>query len=122
MKHRANSSFSGFANAITNNTNPADSYAYYLPLGTDMPGGSRPTCNQCLKDTMLIYTSFASNKTQPLSQTYVAAAQQVNIGCGPNFVNATVATTTSGGMSSVPGHGALGATVALLMALATLLL
>ncbi|KAI9775267.1 MAG: hypothetical protein M1839_001319 [Geoglossum umbratile] len=78
-----------FANAITNTTNTADSYVYFLPLGITLPGGARPTCNSCLQSTMAIYAAFAGNTTQPLSGTYVSAAQQINIGCGPNFVNAT---------------------------------
>lgn len=80
----------GFANAITNTTSTSDAYPYYIPLGVALPGGSRPTCNQCLKQTMGIFATAASNATQPVSQTYGNAAQQINIGCGPDFVNDTV--------------------------------
>jgi hypothetical protein len=34
-----------FANAVTNTSSPTDSYPYYLPIGQDLPAGSRPTCN-----------------------------------------------------------------------------
>jgi len=81
---------SGFANAITNTTSTSDAYPYYIPLGVALPGGSRPTCNQCLQKTMGIFATAASNATQPVSQTYGNAAQQINIGCGPDFVNDTV--------------------------------
>ncbi|KAI9727611.1 MAG: hypothetical protein M1834_008051 [Cirrosporium novae-zelandiae] len=84
-----------FANAITNTTNTADSYIYYLPLGTTLPGSSRPTCNQCLRDTMALYTNYASNGTQPLSGTYNAAALQVDLGCGPTFANDSVPITSA---------------------------
>ena len=46
---------------------------------------------------MGIYAGAASNKTQPLSLSYVDAAQQINQYCGPNFVNGTI-----------PGVGASG--------------
>ncbi|KAH0538678.1 hypothetical protein FGG08_004753 [Glutinoglossum americanum] len=69
-----------FANAITNASSAADSYVYFLPLGVSLPGGARPTCNSCLQRTMATFSTFAANATQPLSGTYVAAAQQINIG------------------------------------------
>jgi len=34
-----------FANAVSNTSSPTDSYSYYLPVGQDLPAGSRPTCN-----------------------------------------------------------------------------
>lgn len=79
-----------YAGAITNKSSVADSYPYYLAVGNDLPGSSRPTCNTCLQTTMAVFNPFAGNSTQPLSKTYVKAAQQINIGCGPTFVNSTV--------------------------------
>jgi hypothetical protein len=38
---------------------------------------------------MAIFSAFASNATQPVSQTYNAAAAQLDLGCGPSFVNKT---------------------------------
>ena len=40
---------------------------------------------------MKIFNEAASNKSQqPLLDTYPAAAQMVNVGCGPGFANQTV--------------------------------
>ena len=79
-----------FASAITNALSPSDSYIYYLPLGVSLPGGARPSCNQCLKDTMAVFQQGARDANQPVSATYVDAAQQIDLGCGPAFVNVTV--------------------------------
>lgn len=83
-----------FANAITNSSNPTDSYPYYLPIAITMPGGSRLTCNSCLRDTMHTFWTYTGNKTQPISHTYAAAASQVNIQCGPHFVNESVSASS----------------------------
>lgn len=91
-----------YANAATNTTNTAvtgDSYPYYLPLGQSLQPGTRPTCNKCLQDAMAIFSSFAGNTTQPISKTYNAAAAQIQIGCGPSFVNKT-ATPLKGAAST----------------------
>ncbi|KAL9604030.1 MAG: hypothetical protein Q9219_000792 [cf. Caloplaca sp. 3 TL-2023] len=81
-----------FANAITNASSPTDSYPYYLPLGIALPGGSRPTCSTCLKNTMAIFNQAVNGKMQqPLAGDYLAAAQMINVGCGPGFANQTVA-------------------------------
>lgn len=85
----ANISPLGYATAVTDRDNPPSAYPYYLPLGQTMPGGGRPTCNTCLQNVMAIFSSFAGNTTQPLSQTYTGAAQQISIACGNNFVNQT---------------------------------
>lgn len=79
-----------FASAVTNSSSPSDSYIYYLPLGVNLPGGSQPTCSGCLKNTMAILNEAAGNKTQPINGDYISAAQLIDLGCGPNFVNATV--------------------------------
>ncbi|EMC94786.1 hypothetical protein BAUCODRAFT_56498, partial [Baudoinia panamericana UAMH 10762] len=76
-----------FADAVLNQSAPSGSYVYYLPLGVQLPAGTRPTCNTCLQNTMSIFASAASNKSVPLSEDYTAAAQQVDIDCGPNFVS-----------------------------------
>lgn len=80
-----------FANAVSNTTSPTDAYPYYLPIGQEMPGGSRPTCNSCLQQAMGVYSHYANNATQPLSKTYVTAANQMSIACGSRFVNVTAA-------------------------------
>lgn len=94
---------SGYANAVTNTSSITDSYPYYLPLGVPLPGGTRATCNSCLQDAMAIFSSFAGNSTQPVSQTYNGAAQQVGIACGTNFVNQTATPLkAAASMSAVP--------------------
>jgi hypothetical protein len=34
-----------FANAVSNTSSTTDSYPYYLPVGQELPAGSRPSCN-----------------------------------------------------------------------------
>lgn len=80
-----------FANAITNTSSPTDNYPYYLPLGIPLPGGSQPSCTTCLKKTMQIFNEAASAKNQQaLIRTLPAAAQMINVGCGPGFANGTI--------------------------------
>lgn len=93
----------GFADAITNTSSPSDSYIYYLPLGISLPGGARPTCSECLNRTMAIFATAASNASQPISTNYVRAAQQIDLGCGPTFVNATIPPAKSEAVGAVAG-------------------
>ncbi len=83
-----------FADAITNTSSPSDSYPYYTALGTVLPAAARPTCNGCLEETMDIFAGYATNRDQPVSNTYMSTAQQINMGCGPLFVNTTVPIAT----------------------------
>lgn len=108
-----------FADAITNTTNPSDSYPYYTALGTNLPAASRPTCNKCLQETMDSFAGYAANRDQPVSKTYTSTAQQINLGCGPGFVNATVPIATVS--NSAVKQGAMGDASAL-MAFAVVLL
>lgn len=84
-------------------TSPTDSYVYYLPLGIPMPASSLPTCSKCLKDTMSVFADAAANKTQPLSLSYVNAAQQINQNCGPSFVNGTIPNIGASGNGQTDG-------------------
>ncbi|EME87693.1 uncharacterized protein MYCFIDRAFT_85794 [Pseudocercospora fijiensis CIRAD86] len=84
-----------YANAATNISAPASSYIYYLPLGVQLPGGSRPACTPCLQNTMRIFAETAGNSSQPLSTDYVPAAEQVQMNCGPTFVESAVATSST---------------------------
>ena len=84
------------ADAITNQDNPSDPYPYYSALGISLPAASRPTCGQCLQDTMRVFAGYAADKSQPLATTYMATAQQVDIGCGPRFANVSVPIATTG--------------------------
>ena len=88
-----------FANAVMNASAPTSSYAYYLPLGVQLPGGTQPTCDTCLRRTMAIFATYAGNSSQPLSSDYGTAAQQLDMTCGPNFVESTVATSSSSAAS-----------------------
>jgi hypothetical protein len=92
-----------FADAITNATNPADSYIYFLPLNTTLVGGSQPTCSTCLKQTMAVFEAATSDRSSALAFDYVSAAMQVNVNCGPSFVNSSLAAAaTSGAQVSQP--------------------
>jgi hypothetical protein len=99
-----------FADAVTNTSSPTDSYIYYLPLNISLPGGSQPTCDSCLKNTMAIFASTSSDRTSALASDYVDAAMQVNVQCGPTFVNASLpsAATSAARMETVnPAMGVL---------------
>ncbi|KAF7948900.1 hypothetical protein EAE96_008082 [Botrytis aclada] len=91
-----------YAQAVTNSSSPTDSYIYYLPLNTSLPGGSQPTCNQCLKNTMAVFESAGAVRTSAIAGTYAQAAGMVNVQCGPGFVNATLpaAAVVTGGAGS----------------------
>ncbi|KAL7270914.1 hypothetical protein RUND412_006365 [Rhizina undulata] len=75
-----------YVDAVTNTTNISDTYPYYLPLGTQLPAGAIPACSSCLQNVMDIFAGSAGNSTLPLYQTYIPAAEQINIVCGPSFV------------------------------------
>ncbi|KAH8707163.1 hypothetical protein GQ44DRAFT_628846 [Phaeosphaeriaceae sp. PMI808] len=85
-----------FANAVSNTSSTTDAYPYYLPIGQQLPAGSRPTCNSCLQDAMAVFAQYSNNATQPISKTYTAAASQLAMGCGRTFVNVTAAPLKAG--------------------------
>jgi hypothetical protein len=89
-----------YANAVTDSLHPESSYIYFLPLGVSLPGGSRPDCTTCLKNTMAIFANFVSD-SQALKGTYVGAAEQVQMNCGPSFAEASVQVTGAGGSNGV---------------------
>lgn len=94
-----------FADAAANSSAPTSSYIYFLPLGMSLPGGARPACTECLKDTMSIFASAASNKQSNFRNNYAQAAQVVDLTCGPAFVEAGV--TYSGAAKLGEGSGLL---------------
>ncbi|PVH84830.1 hypothetical protein DL98DRAFT_410439 [Cadophora sp. DSE1049] len=111
-----------FADAITNASNPTDSYIYFLPLNTSLVGGSQPTCDACLQNTMAVFEAASADRSQALASTYVSAASQVNVNCGPGFVNASLAEAVdSAAVSNVHPASSMGL-VALLAVLITWLL
>lgn len=79
-----------YANAITNLSNPGDSYPYFTAIGINLPTAAKPTCNDCLKNTMQVFAEYAVRKEQPLSETYLGCANQVDGGCGAGFANTMV--------------------------------
>ncbi|KAK6503528.1 hypothetical protein TWF481_008542 [Arthrobotrys musiformis] len=90
-----------YADAVTNTTNAADTYVYLMPLGISIPGGARLSCSTCLQKTMRIYSAAAVNSSLPISSTYGPGANLINLGCGPNFVNTTVAEAQMGSAVSL---------------------
>lgn len=114
--------FIGFADGVTNSTTVADAYPYYLPIGTPMPSAVRPTCSNCLKNTMNIFADAASNSSQPISGTYSTAAQQIDLSCGPNWVSAAVKTTESAASTSFHPSEAITPFLGLVILLITYLL
>lgn len=84
-----------FADAVTNASAPSNSYIYYLPLGVPLPAGTRPSCNACLKDTMIVFAAAASNNSVPISGDYASAAQQLDANCGSTFVQASIEATNA---------------------------
>ena len=89
LKDEISSSYC-FSEAITNSSNSADFYPYYTAVGLNLPDTVRPTCSQCLKDTMQIFAGYAENKVQPLARTYLTCAAQVDKSCGSQFVSTPV--------------------------------
>jgi hypothetical protein len=94
-----------YADAVANSSAPTSSYIYYLPLGMSLPGGARPACTECLKDTMSIFAAAANNKQSNFRNNYAQAAQVVDLTCGPSFVEAGV--TYSGAAKFGGGSGML---------------
>ncbi len=60
------------------------------------------TCSSCLQQTMGIFDAAAANRSQPVSAVYSQAAQLIDLGCGPAFVNQTVPISTSSGFRQRP--------------------
>ena len=79
-----------YASAVTNLTNPSTTYFYFLPLNKTLPASAAPACNACLKGTMGGYQAATADRRQMIANTYSAAAKQVNVICGPGFVNETL--------------------------------
>ena len=88
-----------YANAVMNASAPSSSYVYYLPLGVSLPGGTQPTCDQCLKNTLSIFASYATNSSQPLYTDYGTAAQTIDMTCGPQFAASAVQTGAASSFS-----------------------
>lgn len=83
-----------------------------------------PSCGACTQDTMKAFQGFTSNRQSALASVYSSAAQQVDVSCGPTFVNTSLAATaTSGGPGRIGVGGSVGTGVlALVVLLSSLLL
>jgi hypothetical protein len=88
--HNPTTSSYCFADAVTNISSPTDSYIYYLPLNASLPGGTVPTCDPCLKDTMAIFQQASADKTSAIASVYVSAASLIDVQCGPTFINKSI--------------------------------
>ena len=97
-----------FASAVANTANPADSYLYYLPLGIALPGSSRPSCSPCTQKTMAFFADAARNLSSPLASRYGDAATQINSGCGPGWVSASVQPIAGSASTEESGAGRTG--------------
>ncbi|PBP22540.1 c6 zinc finger domain containing protein [Diplocarpon rosae] len=111
-----------FADAITNASSPSDSHIYFLPLNTSLVSGSQPTCDTCLQDTMAVFEASSADRRQALAKTYVPAASQINMNCGPGFVNASLAPPLYSAAAASVAPTASVTAMALSAALATWLL
>jgi hypothetical protein len=93
-----------YANAITNFSNPANVVVYYLPLNISLPSTIIPTCSSCLQQTMAVFQAATANRKQFIANNYQSAAQQINLMCGPGFVEEQLAAEiTSGALKSYGG-------------------
>ncbi|KHJ31537.1 putative c6 zinc finger domain containing protein [Erysiphe necator] len=84
-----------FADALTNISNPSNSFIYYLPLNVSLVGSAVPTCTTCLQSTMSVFQLATANRSSIIASNYAKAASQVNVVCGPEFVNASLTAAVS---------------------------
>ncbi|KAM0715949.1 hypothetical protein Q7P37_008463 [Cladosporium fusiforme] len=106
-----------YADAVANASSPTSSYVYWIPLGMQLPAGTRPACTECLQDTMAIFAAAAGNSANPLRGDYSQAAQMVHMSCGPGFVEAGVAVSAASSPLSSFLSGGAGVNIAGLVAL-----
>lgn len=55
---------------------------------------------------MSVFEAASSDRSSALASDYVSAAMQVNVNCGPGFVNQSLAAAVVSGTSAVAGPGA----------------
>jgi hypothetical protein len=56
---------------------------------------------------MAVFEAASSDRSSALASDYVAAAQQVNVQCGPTFVNQSLAAPVANG-ATYPAPGMMG--------------
>lgn len=90
-----------FLSALANSSLPnsqADYNLYFIPFGTGLPSGSRPSCSDCNAELMATYAQYGSlDGTIPLAQTFNSAKDLVNIACGPSFISASETVAAASG-------------------------
>ncbi|KAJ5712841.1 uncharacterized protein N7483_010022 [Penicillium malachiteum] len=97
-----------FVDAVTNTTAPNDYDVYFIPIGNPLTKGDL-TCNECLRETMYIYSQWATVDDQELDSDYIASAKIVNEQCGTGFASINVTTgsfsVTAGSAAALPVSG-----------------
>ena len=90
-----------FVNAV-HNQNPSDLYFYQLPLGTQLPKGTTPTCSACTKNLLSLYSaaltppdSATAQQLTGLRKAYGSAAKTAVAECGTAY--ATLSASNSAG-------------------------
>jgi hypothetical protein len=82
-----------YASAVADRRAPSSPYVYFLPLGVPLPGGAAPACSPCLQRTMAVFAQAAGEGAVPRPADYRDAARQIQMNCGPGFVDAGVPTS-----------------------------
>lgn len=96
-----------YGNAVTNTTNASQTYFYFLPLNSSLPGATVPQCGACLEGTMSIYHVATANRRQPIAATYGSAARMIDVLCGAGFANTTLADAIVSSGAGRPGGPSL---------------
>jgi hypothetical protein len=102
-----------FVDAVSNSSAPDDYNVYFMPIGSALGTGAKPTCSQCLQATMDLFANWAKKDGQSLVTTYLPSARIINAHCGAGFAstNVTVGSVTAGAGLTVPLPGLWSATV-----------
>ncbi|KAL2863929.1 uncharacterized protein BJX67DRAFT_232929 [Aspergillus lucknowensis] len=79
-----------FVDALTNTSNPVDYDVYLLPYGSIINSKPFPTCNACLQATLDIFSQWAQVDGQPLTDSYLPSAREINGHCGSDFANVSI--------------------------------
>ncbi|KAJ5697222.1 hypothetical protein N7488_010906 [Penicillium malachiteum] len=97
-----------FVEALMNTTTPTDYDVYLIPIGNPLIKGEL-TCNECLRETMYIYSQWATVDNQDLDSDYISSAKIVNEECGSGFAPIDVTTgnftVSAGSAAALPASG-----------------
>ncbi|KAJ5719046.1 hypothetical protein N7493_007501 [Penicillium malachiteum] len=97
-----------FVEALMNTTAPTDYDVYLIPIGNPLIKGEL-TCNECLRETMYIYSQWATVDNQDLDSDYISSAKIVNEECGSGFASIDVTTgnftVSAGSAATLPAPG-----------------